>query len=158
MFSLISFPKVSFHQVWLTSLSVSDGSLFIFASTFENCPLIYLRSRSLMFSEVTPGQGFKAKKSLVKNNKYCHHQIKVKVTDAREYFFPFCVISFPLSKEGKSEEVQLKETGRKSLSPRSFITISCVVTPADIQIDLPSCEDSSAFAQKFPIPKIHLCS
>lgn len=75
---------------------------------------------------------------------------------ARHIFFSsqchVCLLSNPsfFQREPKEVELRLRERKKESLrllSQGSFITINCVMTPADIQIDLPSSGDHLACAE-----------
>lgn len=123
-----------------------------------------LHDRPVTVDEVT-GRGFKATVHMVKDNKYSHDKMRVEMTDGTRYFFFPLSSSMPCVSSIKSlllwkewpekvKEVQLwlREERRKKklssfLSQGSFITINCVMTPADIQIDLPSSGDHLACAE-----------
>lgn len=118
-----------------------------------------LHDRFVTVDEVT-GRGFKARVLIVKDNKYCYDKMRVEMTDGMR-FFPsqchVCLLSNPsffetVTQESK-EGLTLSQGGKKEekvqllLSQGSFITINCVMTPADIQIDLPSSGDHLACAE-----------
>lgn len=110
-----------------------------------------------MVDEVT-GRGFKATVLMGKDNKFCSDKMRVEMTDGKRFFFSSsmpCVSSIRtlLLSKGWPKKVKRFNCGSErkslalSLSQASFITINCVVTPADIQIDLPSSGDHSACAE-----------
>lgn len=86
--------------------------------------------------------------------------MRVEMTDGKRVFFPsqchVCLLSNPsfferVTEESKEVQLWLREEKEEKvqllLSQGSFITINCVMTPADIQIDLPSSGDYLACAE-----------